>query len=140
VKHRHQHAFSATAQLATVSSRHGYPAPGGSATLAGPLTQTPGGAGTEVDHITITGQTTPGVFTSKAKGVDYLTDGSERFTITMTITPEPDGSLALSGHGAITGGTARYRGISGHFTFRGGAPTAGGTVTYHAVGSFVLPW
>jgi hypothetical protein len=129
--------FKAVAQLATISSRDGYPAVGGGAVLSGPLTQHPGGPGAEVDHVTITGHPSANVFTSRATGVDYLAHGSERFNFTSTITVEPDGSLKLVGRGSVTGGTDRYRGLRGHFTFTGSAPTPAGIITYHATGSIV---
>lgn len=108
--------FVAAARLATISSHHGYPGVGGSAVLSGPLNQAPGGLGAEVDHITTTGHPSPKTFTYHARGIDYVTHGSERFVFSATSTLEPDGTIRLTGAGTITGGTDRYRRLSGRFT------------------------
>jgi hypothetical protein len=126
--------FKASAMLATFSTGHGYPGVGGTAVLSGPLTQHPGGSGAEVDHVTILSQS-GSTFTSKATGVDYFAHGSERFSFNTTITVQSDGSLKLVGQGKVLGGTDRYAGLRGQFTFTGGAPGPTAIITYHAKGS-----
>jgi hypothetical protein len=127
--------FTSTSQLAIFSAVRGYPAVGGSAVLAGPLNQQPGGAGAQVDHITTTGHPARDVFTSRATDVHYLPDGTQRFKFASTDTLGADGSLRIVGSGSLTAGTGAYRGASGGFSFVCIAPSATAIITCHAKGT-----
>jgi len=127
--------FTSASQLATFSAVRGYPAVGGSAVLAGPLYQQPGGAGAQVDHITTTGHPALNVFTSRATDVHYLAGGMQRFKFTSTDTLEANGSLRIVGSGSLTGGTGVYRGASGRFSFVCTAPSATAIIICHAKGT-----
>ena len=50
-------------------------------------------------------------------GTIYDGKGTIRVAFTNTVTPQPDGSATFAGEGRFTGGTRRYRGARGRFTF-----------------------
>ena len=59
------------------------------------------------------------MFAFKGKETDFFAAGTMRNTFTGTDTVQPDGSQVVAAEGRFTGGTARYRGVSGRYTFNG---------------------
>lgn len=123
------HKYTSTVTSAPLSTANGYPQPGGTALLTGVLQTKPLGDGAIIDRVTITGSPKPNVFTYKATEVDFLADGTLRNTLRGTDTVQPDGSQKIVAHGRLTGGTARYKGARGTYTFTGSIP-AGSTVLH----------
>ena len=113
------HKYSSTLQTTSLATANGYPLPGGTATLVGPLKTKPLGSGALIDRIEITGQPAPNVFAFTGKETDFLPAGTMRNTFSGTSTVQPDGSQVVEATGRFTGGTARYRGLSGRYTFDG---------------------
>ena len=122
------HHYSASMQVGTLSTSAGYPAPGGSAVLAGTWNASPFGPGSLVDHVTNTGHPTDRVFTLAGDEVAFLPLGTIRDSFTGWAMLQPDGSLALRITGHATGGTGIYRGARGTYIFNGSTP-AGSTIT-----------
>jgi hypothetical protein len=101
---------------------------GGTAVLTGTLKTKPFGPGAAVDHVTITGQPEANVFAFSGTEVDFLRDGTWQNRFTGTATVQEDGSQALAIKGRFTGGTGRYKGATGGFTYTGTTP-AGSSVS-----------
>lgn len=57
-----------------------------------------------------------------ATGTLFYPTGTLRYTLKLTITSGPSGSLRLSGTGEFTGGTGSYTGARGTFTGSGTKP------------------
>jgi hypothetical protein len=124
------HRYSSSFELNTLSSGNGYPGPGGVAVLSGDWNVTGVGAraGALVDRITITGHPTDTVFTFKGAETGFLPGGTINDVATGWSMLRPDGSLAVAGEGDFIGGTGKYRGAHGHFTYTGsGSPVTGVT-------------
>jgi len=121
--------YTSAVMSAPVSTANGYPAPGGTAVLAGALTTKPFGPGALVDRVTITGQRAPNVFALKGTELALFQAGSSRNTFTGTATVQADGSQKLVVKGRITPGTGtgRYKNATGSYTFTG-TIAAGSTV------------
>ena len=117
--------YTSKFKTAPVSTANGYPAPGGTAVLAGSLKTNPGGEGALVDHVTITKQLASNKFAFKGKEVDYAKFGTLRNKFEGTATVKADGSQQLAIEGRFTGGTGRYSGASGHY--EGSATVAPGS-------------
>ena len=81
----------------------------------------------------VTTYTAPGVF--NGKGVSFGPNGSTRNTFEGTGTLMPNGDIAFSGAGRITGGTGRFKGASGSFTFTGTQQAGSSVSTQHLVGT-----
>lgn len=82
----------------------------------------------------VTTYTAPGVFSGK--GVSFGPNGSTRNTFEGTGTVMPNGDITFSGSGTITGGTGRFKGASGSFTFTGSQEAdSNGVSTQHLVGT-----
>jgi hypothetical protein len=113
------HTYTATLQSAPLETGNGYPAPGGTALLAGSLKSKPFGAGAVIDRVTITGQPQPNVFAFKGEERVFFAEGTQRNKFTGTATVQADGSQEVAVKGRYTGGTGRYRGASGRYTFSG---------------------
>jgi hypothetical protein len=60
--------------------------------------------------------------------------GMQKGIGTLTIAPQPDGTVTFTGTGRFTGGTKGFRGISGQLRFNGTA-TADGLVTVEVRGN-----
>jgi hypothetical protein len=129
------HKWNSTLQEATLSTAGGYPNPGGTVFLAGALTARGLGVGADLDHSTITGHPTASVFTFKGKEVDFFAHGMERTSYAGTDTVQADGSQVIVDAARFTGGTGRYRGASGHYTFKGTIPPGSSVLTGHSTGS-----
>jgi hypothetical protein len=136
------HQYSSTVTSAPVSTANGYPAPGGTAVFTGSLTTNAFGAGTVIDHVTITDQPRSNQLTFKGTEVDLFADGSAGNTFTGTVTINDDGSQTVVVDGRFVpgrnrsrnpilfgpGGTGRYHGATGSYRFTGTTP-AGSNVT-----------
>ena len=133
-KGKKAHKYSSTVQSATLSTANGYPLPGGSAVTAGTVKTNTFGSGALVDRITITGQPSPTVFEFKGKETDFFAAGSMKNTFTGTATVQPDGSQVLEVEGTVTGGTARYKGASGHYSFTGTVAPGSTVINGHSSG------
>lgn len=80
----------------------------------------------------------PGATSGTVSGADYHALGSIKTAIQFKFgTTAPDGSAPVSGTGTITGGTGRYKGAKGKYTFTGVQDkqavytiTLTGTITY----------
>jgi FHA domain len=109
-------------------------------TFGGTVTQSPGGQGAVVGHLTVQGDL------SKGKPVPIVADMVFRFedgridaTVRGQAIPKPDRTTDLVGTGTIDGGSGSFEGATGSFTFRSGQepknPTVGhprikGTIEY----------
>lgn len=127
--------WNSTLQEATLSTANGYPAPGGTASLAGVVTAPGFGRGADLDHSTITGHPSATVFTFKGQEVDFFKQGTERSTYDGTATVQADGSQLIVDTARFTGGTGRYRGARGRYKFTGTVPPGSTVVTGHSTGS-----
>ena len=128
------HKYTSTVQTAPLATGDGYPAPGGTAVIAGTLETKPLGSGAVVDRVTITGQPAPNVFAFEGKETDFFAAGTMRNTFTGTSTVQADGSQVLAVEGHYTGGTARYRGVSGRYTFNGTVASGSTLLVGHSSG------
>jgi hypothetical protein len=124
---RSSHPYKSHITSAPVSTAGGYPQTGGSTVLAGSLTTDTEGPGALVDRLTITGQPQPNVFTFKGTEVAYFAGGSIRDAFTGYSMIMEDGSQSVVANGTITGGTGRYRGATGRYSF-GGTTAPGSTL------------
>jgi hypothetical protein len=135
------HKFTATIQQAEIAQTGSVPLAGSTATVAATFDSTLGGNGAEVTHVTFTGPTgTPATFGFDGKATAFVAHGSVTISLDGSLTVHAGGSLTFVGTGRVTGGTGRYRGAKGSFTFTGASPSAGaghvdtfqytGTITY----------
>jgi hypothetical protein len=141
--------YSSTVTSSPVLTTDGYPSVGGSAVLAGSLKSTPFGPGTVIDHLTVTGQPQANVFTFEGTEVDLFADGTAGNTFTGTATVQSDGSQAIVIHGRYAqgrnqgpnqvlfgpGGTGRYKGVTGTYTYTGTIPAGSNVATGTSSGS-----
>jgi hypothetical protein len=111
--------YTATLQSAPLATGNGYPAPGGTALLAGSVQARPFGNGALIDRVTITSQPAPNVFAFEGTERVFFGAGTQRNRFTGTATVQADGSQVVAVSGRYTGGTGRYRGASGRYTFSG---------------------
>jgi hypothetical protein len=145
---KQRYDYAATVTSAPTSTANGYPAPGGTAVMAGTIMSQPFGPGALIDHVTVTGQTSPNVFTFKGTEVDLFADGTQGNTFTGTATVENDGSQSVVVHGQYThgakatlfgfGGTGRYANASGSYTFTGTIPAGSNALAGHSSGSIAF--
>lgn len=129
---RNKHQLKLTIKDSTITSQGDRP--GNKQTTAGLVSGKPFGKGVEsisdkVTAVTSTTVTFVGTITI------YTRHGIINSTITIKIKPAPSGGATGSGTGNITGGTGRYAGAHGAFTFTG-AESANSTVfVSHATGT-----
>jgi hypothetical protein len=118
--------FTATIQQAEIAQTGSVPLAGSTATVAATFDSTLGHNGAEVTHVTFTGPTAaPATFGFDGKATAFVAHGSVTVTLKGTLAIQSAGSLKFVGTGAITGGTDRYKGAKGTFTFTGTSPSAG---------------
>jgi hypothetical protein len=144
--------YSSTVTSSPVLTTDGYPSVGGSAVLAGSMKSTPFGPGTVIDHLTVTGQPQANVFTFEGTEVDLFADGTAGNTFTGTATVQSDGSQAIVIHGSYAqgrnqgpnqvlfgpGGTGRYKGVTGSYTYTGTIPAGSNVATGSSSGSMTF--
>ena len=114
-----QHHYTSVIRNTAITTGAGYPAPGGTAVLAGTWTTGLFGAGAVVDRVTITGQPGPTTFAFKGTEVCFTPKGTLRDVFTGTAVVQPDGSQKITTKGTFTGGTGAYQGVKGTFTYTG---------------------
>jgi hypothetical protein len=129
------HKYTSTLQTAPLTTENDYPAPGGTALIAGKLDTKPLGSGGVVDHVHITGQPAPNVFAFEGRETDFLPGGTMRNKFTGTATVQPDGSQVVAAEGRFTGGTERYRGMSGRYRFSGTVAPGSTLLVGHSSGT-----
>ena len=116
---RTNHRYTSVIQTAPLSTASGYPAPGGTAVVAGTWTTNLYGKGAVVDRVRITGNPTPVTFTFRGTEVCFTALGTLKDSFTGTATVQPDGSQKVVSNGRFTGGTGAYRGATGTFKYTG---------------------
>jgi hypothetical protein len=124
------HRYSSSFELNTLSTGNGYPSQGGVAVLSGDWNISGLGesSGALLDRVTITGHPTDTIFTFKGAETGFLPGGTINNVATGWSLLRPDGTLAVAGEGDFIGGTGKYRGARGHFTYTGtGSPVTGVT-------------
>ena len=127
---RRSHRADATLSVATISQQGTPPAPGSSVTSAGKVSGSSFGAGAFTGDVVYGSDlsfTGPGRF--------FFKRGTIASTLTGFARANADGSATFSGSGRFTGGTARYRGARGEFTFAGTLPPGSQIATYTVTGS-----
>jgi hypothetical protein len=113
------HRYTSVIQTAPLSTAGGYPAPGGTAVLAGTWKTNLYGNGALVDQVRITGNPAPLTFTFRGTEVGFVALGTLKNTFTGKAEVQPDGSQKVVLQGRFTGGTGAYRGARGSFRFTG---------------------
>jgi hypothetical protein len=105
-----------------------------------------------IDHLTVTGQPQANVFTFEGTEVDVFADGTAGNTFTGTATVQSDGSQAIVIHGSYAqgrnqgpnqvlfgpGGTGRYKGVTGSYTYTGTIPAGSNVATGSSSGSMTF--
>jgi hypothetical protein len=132
---RTSHFYGSTITDSAVSTSHGYPAPGGTAVLAGTWSTNRFGAGAVIDHVTMTGHPSANTFTFKGSEVGFVARGTFRDIFTGKATIEPDGTQTLLIQGRFVGGTGDYRGATGRYAFTGSTTAGSGVVVGHSIGT-----
>jgi len=134
--------YSSTVRSAPVSTSNGYPNVGGSAVFAGSLESTPFGRGAVIDRVTVTGQPQPNVLAFQGTELDFFADGAAANTFTGTATVQADGSQTFVIRGRFTqgrrGGTGRYKGATGSYTFTGTIPAGANVITGSSTGTMTF--
>ena len=112
-----------------ISASSGFPGVGGTQRNAGTISTTAFGRGqkAQVNTVTVTGQPTATTIAFTVRGTDFFAAGTQRWTARGTATIQPDGSITAAGRGRFVGGTGRYRGARGTFSFTG-TQAAGTTI------------
>ena len=132
--------FRITAHVAQVEARDGFPAVGGSLVAAGPqVTTRPFGAGAEIDRLTVTGHPSDNTFEYAGTGRNFYDGGVVKSTFRGTLTVNADGSIDDRGSGRIIGGTQRYRGARGKYTYTGDGEPGSRVETLRVRGTYSLP-
>jgi hypothetical protein len=126
--------YAAQIVAAPMTTRDGYPAPGGRAVLIGALESTAFGTGALVDNVKITGVPEPNVVAFKGREVDYFKAGTLRNRFIGTTTIGEDGSQHVVLSGTVTGGTRRYRGAAGSYEYTGEVLPGSTMLTGHSTG------
>jgi hypothetical protein len=132
---RTSHFYGSTITGSAVSTARGYPAPGGTAVLAGTWTTNRFGAGAVVDYITMTGHPSANTFTFKGSEIGFVAQGTFRDTFTGKATIQPDGTQTLVTDGRFVGGTGKYRGATGRYAFTGSTTAGSSVVVGHSIGT-----
>jgi hypothetical protein len=134
-KGKTSHKYTSSVQTAPLTTDNGYPAPGGTALLVGTVNAKPLGSGALIDRVTVTGQPAPNVLAFEGKETDLFAAGTLKNTFSGTATIQPDGSQVVAIEGRVTGGTARYRGASGRYTFSGTVAAGSTLLVGHGSGT-----
>lgn len=129
------HRYTSVIQTAPLSTASGYPAPGGTAVIAGTWKTNLYGNGAVVDRVRITGNPTPTKFAFRGTEVCFVAFGTLKDTFTGTATVQADGSQTLVTQGRFTGGTGAYRGAKGSFTFTGSTAPGSSLVNGRSAGA-----
>ena len=116
------HPFTEHSRIAFIAAPITFPAPGTSSISAGINDYTPGGRTASVMATRITGITTHGEVTFTSKVREYNGRGIIISTAKGVATGRADGTTGYIGRGTYTGGTGRYRGLKGTYTFIGLSP------------------
>jgi hypothetical protein len=116
-----RHHVSQTVKLLTISQSSTYPNPGSTATDVGTFSGSLG-RGAIIQKTVITGHPTLTTYTFKGTSTGFFAHGTTRSAFTGTATAQANGDLTVSGHGHYTGGTGRYVGARGKWSFSGTAP------------------
>ena len=132
---RTNHRYTSVIRTAPLSTAGGYPAPGGTAVVAGTWTTNLYGSGALVDRVRITGHPNATTFTFRGTEVGFVALGTLKDTFTGTATVQPDGSQKLVTSGRFTGGTGPYRGARGSFTFTGSTAPGSSVVNGRSSGT-----
>lgn len=132
---RTNHHYTSTIRTAALSTAGGYPAPGGTAVVAGTWTTNLYGNGALVDRVTITGHPNATAFTFRGTEVGFVALGTLKDTFTGTATVQPDGSQRLVTTGRFTGGTGPYRRARGSFKFAGSTAPGSSVVNGRSSGT-----
>lgn len=121
--------FTETQVTNQISAAGGFPGVGGTQRNAGTITTTAFGRGqkAQVNTVKVTGQATATTVAFTIRGTDFFAAGTQRWTARGNATIEPDGSITAIGRGRYVGGTGRYRGARGTFSFTG-TQAAGTTI------------
>ena len=124
--------FTETQTTNQLSVAGGFPAVGGTQVNAGTITTASLGKGdkAQLNTVRITGQSTATTFAFTVRGTDFFAAGTQRWTARGTGTLNADGSFTATGRGRYVGGTGRYRGARGTFSFS--ATQAAGTTVQTA--------
>jgi hypothetical protein len=128
------HHIKLTIHSFTTSSSTSNDTPGTRQMGVGLVSGTPIGQGvsTLADKVTTASQA--GI---KFKGdfTIYTVNGNLSATITINVKPNATGGATGSGAGTFTGGTGRYRGAHGQFTFTGSQTASAPDFTVHLSGT-----
>lgn len=124
----------ATVRLATISSKGTPPAPGSSSTSAGTVSRGALGRGAITSKLTF-GENLS--FTGSTRS--FFAAGTVAGTLKGSAKGNPDGSVTFSGSGTFTGGTGRFRGAKGKFSFTGTLPSGAQVTTLQVKGSIKYP-
>jgi hypothetical protein len=114
-------SISQTIALAAIRHTGGYASPGSAAVYAGTV-KSKLGRGAIIDRITITAHPTQKTFRFTGTSTSFYARGTSKSRISGTMTVQPNGSLALAGHGRYVGGTGLYRRAHGGYSFTATAP------------------
>jgi hypothetical protein len=136
-KAKKQHPYTSDILSATLSTDHGYPAPGGTSVLGGTWVTKAFGSGALVDYVLITGQPSASTIAFDGTEVDFLARGTIRSMFTGRDEVLPDGSQKIATSGRFNGGTGIYRGAKGKFKFSGTAAPGSNVVHGHSAGTIV---
>jgi hypothetical protein len=136
-KEKKAHKYTSTVQTTALTTDNGYPAPGGTAVITGTISTDAFGSGAVITRVTVTGQPEPNVFAFKGKETDLYAPGTLKNKFTGTASVQSDGSQVIEIQGKYTGGTARYRGASGHFAFSGTVEPGSTVVNGHSSGKVI---
>jgi hypothetical protein len=132
---RTSHHYTSVIRTAPLSTGNGYPAPGGTAVLAGTWRTNLYGNGAVVDQLRITGHPTANTFTFRGTEVCFVALGTFTDTFTGTDTVQADGSQKVVTQGRFTGGTGAYRGARGSFSFTGSVASGSSVANGRSAGT-----
>jgi len=134
-KTRTSHFYGSTITDTAVSTARDYPAPGGTAVLAGTWSTHRFGDGAVVDRVTMTGHPSANTFTFRGTEVGFVRLGTFKDVLTGIATIQPNGTQALVIHGRFVGGTGAYQGATGRYTFSGSTAPGTSVVSGHSIGT-----
>jgi hypothetical protein len=91
--------------------------------FGGSVRTSPGGQGSVLIDQIFGGDLTKGKPVPVSAKVSFrYNDGSLDSTLKATATPQRNGSVNVNGRGTITGGTGKFDGAKGSYSFNGGRP------------------
>lgn len=128
------HPIKLTIHSFTTSSSSSTDAPGTRQTGVGLVSGTPIGQGVSTLADKVTAASQAGI-TFKGHITIYTVNGNLSATITINVTPTASGGATGSGTGTFTGGTGRYKGTHGSFTFTGSQSPTAPDFTVHLTGT-----